>query len=117
MIVIIALFAALSTQAVSEFDQKLKIPVKQWKELYTLLEQGPSQRVAPEQVQQITTAMGKINKLATERKDIFWSVEGGFSQVIEVAFLPAGAESANNGSEEKPLAQYNVDSAGLNVGE
>ena len=78
---------------------------------------GSGQRVGQDQVTKIITAMGKVNDLATEQKDIFWSTEEGFSQVIEVAFLQSGSDVANNGKEEKPLQQYNVSPDDLNTGD
>lgn len=107
---------AAAEEVASFYGEDLQIPTGKWFELYQLMI-GSGQRVGQDQVTKIITAMGKVNDLATEQKDIFWSTEEGFSQVIEVAFLQSGSDVVNNGKEEKPLQQYNVSADDLNTGD
>jgi hypothetical protein len=75
---------------------------------------------APEEkadINKMVDAMKRTNKLATEKEDVYWSVDGGFTQVFEVAYLPKGSETANNGTQEKPLTDYNISPEALKVGD
>jgi hypothetical protein len=95
---------------------KQEVPTKQWLELYRLLG-GQEQPSGKDPSAKMIAAMEKINKLATNKKDIYWSVDGGFTQVFEVAYLPKGSEEANNGTTTKPLAQYNISQENLQIGD
>jgi len=97
-------------------EPKQEVPTKQWLELYRLLG-GQEQPSGKDPSAKMIAAMEKINKLATNKKDIYWSVDGGFTQVFEVAYLPKDSEEANNGTTTKPLAQYNISQENLQIGD
>jgi len=97
-------------------EPKQEVPTKQWLELYRLLG-GQEQPSGKDPSTKMIAAMEKINKLATNKKDIYWSVDGGFTQVFEVAYLPKDSEEANNGTTTKPLAQYNISQENLQIGD